>query len=46
MESIKTDFRQAGLDLATLRMLEFAERVTRKAHEIEQQEVETTGLLD
>ncbi|MFQ5864955.1 MAG: carboxymuconolactone decarboxylase family protein [bacterium] len=39
MKTIKTDFRKAKLDSATRSMLEFVERVTVKAHEIQEDEV-------
>lgn len=40
VEAIKTDFRQAKLDPATQKMLEFVERVTLQAYEIQEEDVE------
>ncbi|NIR50281.1 peroxidase [candidate division KSB1 bacterium] len=41
VEAIKNDFRQANLDPATRRMLEFSETVTFEAHTIDQKDVES-----
>ncbi len=39
MAAIKTDFRTAKIDSATRRMLEFVERVTLAAHEIQERDI-------
>jgi uncharacterized peroxidase-related enzyme len=39
VEAIKTDYRKAKLDSATRKMLEFVERVTLQAHEIQGDEL-------
>ncbi|RMD95283.1 MAG: peroxidase [Calditrichaeota bacterium] len=39
MEAIKTDFRKAPIDRATLKMLEFVEKVTLHAYRVKEEDV-------
>ncbi|MFQ6112725.1 MAG: hypothetical protein ACE5NG_01410 [bacterium] len=39
VKALKADFRKARLDSATRKMLEFVERVTLKAHKIQENEL-------